>query len=110
MRRAPVIDTIAPRVGPRLDRAEEVGATVVGNAAPATAEVRIQRRDVMVIDMAIPAPGIRLPDFDQRTANRPRIVVENATMDDDPLTDRIVVNSRIVQKIVVERVQVLMTA
>ena len=46
VRGPPVVDAVAPRIGPGLDRPVDVVAVAVGEHAAAAAEVRIDRRDV----------------------------------------------------------------
>ena len=73
VRRAPVVDAVAPRVGARLDRAVEVVAVVVGQRAAAAAEIRVDRRDVAVLLVPVAAAGVRLPHLDQRIGHGPAI-------------------------------------
>ena len=49
----------------RVAGREEVGAVVVGKAAPAAREVRVEGRVVRVDRMPVAPRGIGLPDFDE---------------------------------------------
>src|SRR5690606_33200254 len=84
---APVIVAVAPRIGPRLDGAEAIAAVLVGEAAPVAVEIGIERGDIIVDDMAVAAPGIRLPDLDEDIGHRPAGLVHDAAVHDDALAD-----------------------
>ena len=44
----------------------------------------------MLVDLvAVAAAGVRLPDLDERVADRPAVLVEHAAGDDDPLAERL---------------------
>src|SRR5215831_531934 len=87
--RAPGVRVVAPRVCARLDGDERVSAVVVRERAAATAEVRVERRAVLVDDVAVATGRVRLPDLDELAPERPTVRVEDATADDDPLSERL---------------------
>src|SRR3954447_17381665 len=89
--RAPRVRVVLPGVRPWLDRDELVAPVVIGHAAPAPAEVRVERSRMLIALMAIAPAGIRLPDLDQRVAHRLSVSIEQAAMDDDALADRLAV-------------------
>ena len=88
VRRAPVVDAVAPRVGAGLDGAKRVVAVVVGQHPAAAAEVRVERADVLVLLVPVAAAGVALPDLDQRVRDRPAELVLDIAVDDDALADR----------------------
>src|SRR5262249_24553789 len=85
----PGVLVVAPRVRAGLDRDEAVAAVVAGEAAAGAREVRVERRRVPVDLVVVAAGCIRLPDLDQRAADRPALVVEHAAGDNDPLAERV---------------------
>src|SRR5258708_36221926 len=91
MGRTPAVDTIAKRIGARLDRAEEIITIVVRQHPAAAAEVGIDRRNVGVVAMAIAAAGVGLPDLDESIADRMAIAVDDVAMNDGLLADRLAV-------------------
>jgi hypothetical protein len=64
-------------------------AVVVCKHAATSGEVWIERRVMLIDFVAVAACGVRLPDFDERTADWQPILVEHAPMHDDALTQRI---------------------
>ena len=89
VRGPPRVLVVAPWVRPGLDRDEAVAPVVVGEAATGAGEVRVERRRVPVDVMVVAARGVRLPDLDQRAAQRAAVLVEHAAADDDPLAERL---------------------
>ena len=89
VRGTPGVVVVAPRVGARLDRHEPVAALVVGQAAPAADEVRVQRRRVQVAVVAVAPGGVGLPDLDELPAHRPPGRVQDPAGDDDALPQRL---------------------
>ena len=79
----------APRVRARLDAHEPVAALVVRQAAAGAGEVRVERGRVLVAVVEVAAGGVRLPDLDQRRADRPAVAVGDPAGDDDPLAERL---------------------
>src|SRR5690606_38382475 len=82
-----VIDAIGPWIGAGLYRAEPVAAFFIGNRASAAAEIRVERRKIGVLLVAIASTGIGLPELDQRVRNRAAVFVQNAPIDDDTRAD-----------------------
>src|SRR5580704_3710517 len=89
MGRPPGVVVIAPRVRPGPDRRERVAALVVGDAPSGPGEVRIERRRPPIPPVHVSPGGVRLPDLDERPAQRVALGVEHAPRDDDPLSDRL---------------------
>ena len=48
----------------------------------AAAEIRVYRRDISVVSMAIASTRIRLPHFDERVGYRATVAIENVAVDD----------------------------
>jgi hypothetical protein len=107
VRRAPVVDPVAPRVGARLDRAIRVVAVLVGEHAAAAAEVRVERADVLVLLVPVAAARVALPDLDQRVLHRPAQLVVDVAVDDDALADRQAVLGVVEDQVVVLGPQLL---
>ena len=87
MRRSPVINSVRPRVGTRLNRSEFISAIHVRNGAPAASEIRIQRGQIRVDRVPVSPSGVRLPDFDKYAGNALSVLVHNPAMNDDPFAD-----------------------
>src|SRR4030095_761270 len=64
--RPPGIMIIPPRVGPWLDRNEFVASFPIRQRSPASAEIRIDRRVVLIQLVQVAPGGIGLPHFNQR--------------------------------------------
>ena len=105
--RPPGIVMIAPGIRPRLDRREAVFAVGVGQCAPRTDEVGIERRMMLIIDMDIAPAGVGLPDFDQRVRHRAVVFVKHAPGDDDPFAERFAVLDGVARQVVVERLELI---
>ena len=106
MRRAPVVDAVRPGIGAGLDGAEGVAAVLVGDGAAAAAEIRIERREIALLLVAVAAAGIGLPEFEQRAGNAHAALVEHAAIDDDALADGAFARlGEIVDQVVVEFAQ-----
>src|ERR1700719_5050180 len=88
MVRPPGIVVIAPRIGAGLDRGEPIPPLIVGKDSALAAEVRIDRRVMLVRRVLIAAGGIGLPDLDYRARDRPAILVGDAALHDDALAER----------------------
>src|ERR1700732_1391303 len=84
----PRIVVIAPGIGARLDRGEPVPALIIGIYPALAAEVRTDRRVMLVRRVLIAAGGIGLPDLDYRARDRPAILVGDAALHDDALAER----------------------
>ena len=76
---------IAPGVATGLDRDEAVMAIGVGQGVTTTGEVGIEWCIVLIDSVQISSSGVGLPDFHQRVCHGPRIFVEYAAGDDNPL-------------------------
>src|SRR3984893_13129084 len=85
---APRIVVIAPWISARLDGPEAVEAAGIRQHPAPTGEVRIEWRVVVVDVMRVAARCVCLPHLDQRMRNRPAVLVENPTGNDDPLAER----------------------
>jgi hypothetical protein len=59
-----------------------------GQGVTTTGEVGIEWRIVLIDGVQISSSGVGLPDFHQRVCRRPRIFVEHAAGDDNPLAQR----------------------
>src|SRR5262249_26097418 len=103
MRRPPAIEKIAKRVGSWLHSPKPVFAVGIGNCAATAAEIRVDRRDITVIAVAIAAPSVGLPKFQEDVGDRSPVPVLYLSMDDDPLADRLTFLRVIQNEIVVER-------
>ena len=64
-----------------------VAPVLVRDHASAAAEIRVDGCEIGFLLMPIAAARIGLPEFEQRAWNRAGVLVENATIDDDPLAD-----------------------
>ena len=85
VRRTPRVGVIAPRIRARLNGNELVPAILVGERTTGTGEIGIEGRVPTVDLVPIAAGGIRLPDLDQRVANRSSIFIEHTTRHHHPL-------------------------
>src|SRR3977135_781989 len=103
--RPPAVDAVAKRVCAGLDRAKEVIAALIGQQPAAATEVRVDRRDIGVVAMAIAPAGIGLPDFDQRVGYRLAVAVEDVAVDDGLLANRFALLGIIEDEIVIERTE-----
>ena len=89
MRRTPCIVVIEPRIRPRLDGDKTVHSVFVGQCAPGTGEIRIERRGMLVDRMSVPARRVRLPQLNQRARNRLAIAIQHPPGHDDALAERL---------------------
>src|SRR4051812_18215901 len=96
---------IAPGVSAGLDGDKTITSFTIGEDASTAGEIRVQRRIVIVLVVAIAAGGIGLPDLDQRFAHRPAVFFEHAAADDDALTYRRL--QMLTRQVVVDRSQVV---
>ena len=88
VRRSPGVAVIAPWVRSRPDRDEPIASVGPGQCPARTAKVGIEWGVVAVVQVGVPARCVRLPDLDQRAANRSSALVQDLARDDDPLADR----------------------
>src|SRR6267154_611053 len=105
MGRPPAVDAIPERVGAGLDGPEEVIAPVIGQHPAAATEIRIDRRDIGVVAVAVASAGIGLPDFNERVGYRLAVAVEDIAVDDRLLADRLALLGIIEDEIVIERTE-----
>src|SRR5690606_17186236 len=77
-----------PGIGPRLDGAKGIASVLVGDRASATAEIRIERRQIAVLLVPVAAAGIGLPELDQRSRYAEAALVHKPAVDDDALAER----------------------
>src|SRR3989441_7415289 len=84
----PRVVVIAPRIRAWLHRHETIHAALVGHDAPDAAEMRINRRIMLIDVMRVAAGGIRLPDLNERPTDRSGVFVKHPSGDDDPLAQR----------------------
>src|SRR6476620_9010531 len=103
--RPPAVDAIPKRVCAGLDRAEEVIAALIGQHPAAAAEIRVDRRDIGVVAVAVASAGIGLPYLDERVGYRLSVAVEYVAMDDRLLADRLALFGIIDDEIVIERAE-----
>src|SRR5262245_25464182 len=76
---------VAPGIGTRLDADKPIIALRVRDTAAGARKVGIERRVVLVHNVAIPAGRIALPDLDKAIGHRPPTLVEHTPLDDDAL-------------------------
>src|SRR5689334_10592127 len=87
MRRTPVVHAVGPGVRTGLDRLEPIEAVFIRDRAAKSAEVRVERRQIGFLLVAIAPAGIGLPELHKRTADTEPTFVQNATVDEDALAD-----------------------
>ena len=80
---------VGPGIGARLDRHEAELPFGVGERAARAGKIRVQRRGVLIALVRVAARRVGLPDFDERVRNRAAILVDHASLDDDPLAERL---------------------
>src|SRR6516164_5707575 len=103
----PGVVVIAPWVGAGLDRVESIPSLTIGDAAPATQEIRVERCIVLVGLVYIASAGIGLPDLEQSVGQRPPVLTHNAAGDNDALAERLSVLARILRQISIQSTQAL---
>ena len=107
MGRAPAVDVVAPRVGAGLHGAEIIIAVLVGERAPAAAEIRIDRGEIGVVLVPVASGGIGLPEFHQRVGDRLAVLVQHLAVHDDAFTDRLAGLGVVADQIVVEQADIV---
>src|SRR5215469_4626907 len=85
--RPPRIVMIAPRVCAGLDSCKGVPAITIGSQTSATAKVWIKRRVMLIGGVCVTACRIRLPDFDQGSADRTAVFINHPATDDDSFAE-----------------------
>src|SRR5262245_11807258 len=103
VRRPPRVVMIAPRVRAGMDRGEAVLAAGVGEDAAGAREIRIERGAALIPVVAIPPPGVGLPDLDERVRHRPAVVFEHSTDDVNLLADRLSTDARVSRQVRIAR-------
>src|SRR5258708_12600523 len=81
---SPAVDTVSKWISARLDRPEEVVAVLIGEHAPAAAEIGIDGSYVGVVAVAVTSARIGLPHLDECVRDRSAVSVEEVTMDHSP--------------------------
>src|SRR5262249_55999950 len=90
-RRLAGVRVIPTRIRARLDRDEAVTAVAVRETAAGAGEVRVEGRGMLIDLVPVPPGRVRLPDLDERAGHGPAGLVEQATVDDDALAERLAV-------------------
>src|SRR6266478_9386389 len=103
----PAVDVIAKRISARFDRSKKVITVLVSQHSPAAAEIRVYRRDIGVVAMAIASTRIRLPHLDERIGHRATVAVENVAVDDGLFADRFAGLGVVMDQIIVERTKLV---
>src|SRR6516165_6862209 len=87
--RTPRIVMVSPGIGARPDGDKTVAAFFIGECLAHARKIGIERR-IMLIYLVQIAPGsVCLPDFNERIANRPVILIEQTPTDYDSLAERL---------------------
>src|SRR5260370_34836649 len=73
----PAVDVIAKGISARFDGSKKEIAVFVSQHSPAAAEIRVDRRDIGVVALAIASTRIRLPHLDERVGHRATVAIEN---------------------------------
>src|SRR5215471_14060737 len=89
VRRPPRIRMVAPGIGSRLDGREAIAPLRVGQHAPRTLEIGIERRVMDVDRVVIASCGVALPQLHQGPGEWLAVLVEYSARHDDPLTQRL---------------------
>ena len=89
MRGTPRIGMIAPRICTGLDGHESIISIGIGKNTTVAAEVRVERRIVLIAIVRVPSRCVGLPDFDQGIGNCPPILIDQAPRNDNALALRI---------------------
>src|SRR5260370_7989728 len=71
------------------DGDEAIAACSVCERVSTSDKVRIQRSVVLVSLVQITSCGIRLPDFDERMRNWPRVLIQHSAAHNDPFAERL---------------------
>src|SRR5712672_501078 len=74
---------------------------------PAAAEIRVYRRDIGVVAMAIASTRIRLPHLDERVGYRLTVAIENVAVDDGLLANCFAGFGVIINQIIIERTKLV---
>src|SRR6202043_3980486 len=88
--RPPGIVMVAPGIGAGLDRLEAIVPLGIAEHPADAAEMRVERR-VVLVALVVIAPGrVGLPDLDHRVGDALSVLVEDRAGDDDALAHRLV--------------------
>src|SRR5258706_8327189 len=103
----PAVDVIAKGISARFDRSEKVIAMLVCQHPAAAAEIRVYRRDISVVSMAIASTRIRMPHLDERVGHRATVAIENVAMDDGLFANRFAGFGVVMDQIIIERTKLV---
>src|SRR5260370_25055057 len=85
----PGVVMVTPGVCTRPDGDEAIAACSVCERVSTSDKVRIQRSVVLVSLVQITSCGIRLPHFDERMRNWPRVLIHHSAAHNDPFAERL---------------------
>src|SRR6266852_2662724 len=88
MRGTPRVLMIAPGIRTWPYSNEAISPFTIRECVTAPGEIRIQRSVVLVRLMQIASRRIRLPDFDERMRNRPRVLIHHSPAHDNSFAKR----------------------
>src|SRR6476620_12754681 len=103
----PAVDVIAKVISARFDRSKKVITVLVSQHSSTAAEIRVYRRDIGVVAMAIASTRIRLPHLDERVGHRTTVAIENVAVDDGLFANRFAGFGVVMDQIIVERTKLL---
>src|SRR5438128_191194 len=103
----PAVDVIAKGISARFDRSKKVIAVFVSQHSPAAAEIRVYRRDIGIVAMAIASTRIRLPHLDERVGHRLTVAIENVAVDDGLFANRFAGFGVVINQIIIERTKLV---
>src|SRR5437773_1553947 len=85
VRGPPRVLVVLPWIRSRFDGDEPVASVGVSAASARPCEVRVERREMIIRGVCVPACRVRLPHLDQRVPDRGAVLVHHAARQDDPL-------------------------
>src|SRR5918994_973863 len=103
----PAVNKVSERLSARLDRSEGVIAFSISQCAPAAAKIRVDGRQIAVVDMAVAATSIGLPEFDQCVRHASPILIQNMPMYDGSFTDGLTILGVVQDQVVIEGADVI---
>src|SRR6266404_9072096 len=103
----PAVDVIAKRISARFDRSKKVITVLVSQHSPTAAEIRVYRRDIGVVAMAIASTRIRLPHLYVRVGHRLTVAIDNVAVDDGLFADRCAGFGVVINQIIIERTKLV---
>src|SRR5260370_1214802 len=104
---APGVDVIAKGILARFDGSKKEITVLVSNHRPAAAEIRVYRRDIGIVAMAIASTRIRLPHLDERVGHRLTVAIENVALDDGLFANRFAGFGVVMDHIIIERTKLV---